>query len=468
MPTPFHQLVPDPLEPDPVLATARDDAGLTQKLFAFVWQRPKPLWWILFAISCAGSLLLVVAMFVTFGWGPGMWGVQIPVAWAFAITNFVWWIGIGHAGTLISAILLLFLQRWRTSINRFAETMTLFAVLCAGMFPVLHLGRPWFAYWLLPYPATMRIWPQFRSPLVWDAFAVSTYLTVSLLFWYLGLMPDLASLRDASPKRWQRTVYGLLAMGWRGSARHWSHHKSAYLVLAGLATPLVVSVHSIVSMDFAVAILPGWHETIFPPYFVAGAIFSGFALVATLIIPARAFLGLEEVITERHLDNMCKVMLATGWIVAYTYVVEFFIAFYSGNLFERHTAIARLTGHYAALFWLVIACNALVPQAFWFGRVRHSPALIWIASILINVGMWSERFMLIVTALYQDYLPSAWRPFRPSWVDWSLFVGSLGFFLMMFLLALQVLPVVPLTELKGMRRELEAKPSSGALAVPAT
>jgi Ni/Fe-hydrogenase subunit HybB-like protein len=466
MAIPNRQLVPDLLEPDLVLATNSDDAALTHKLFEFVWQRPRRLWWILFALSCSGSLLLAVAMFVTFGWGPGTWGVQIPVAWAFAITNFVWWIGIGHAGTLISAILLLFLQRWRTSINRLAETMTLFAVLCAGVFPVLHLGRPWFAYWLLPYPATMGVWPQFRSPLVWDAFAVTTYLTVSVLFWYLGLIPDLASLRDASPKRWQQQVYGLLAMGWRGSARHWAHHKRAYLLLAGLATPLVVSVHSIVSMDFAVAILPGWHETIFPPYFVAGAIFSGFALVATLIIPARAYLGLEEVITARHLDNMCKVMLATGWVVAYTYVVEFFIAFYSGNAFERHTAVARLTGHYAGIFWVVIACNTLVPQAFWFWRVRHSPALIWIASVLINVGMWCERFMLIVTALYQDYLPSSWRPFRPSWVDWSLFVGSLAFFCMMFLLALKVLPVVPVTEIKGMRRELEKDPSSGALAVP--
>jgi Ni/Fe-hydrogenase subunit HybB-like protein len=466
MPAALRQLEPDPLEPDPVLATGRDDAQLTDKLFEFVWRRPKRLWWLMFSFSAALTLLFAVAIFVTVGWGPGTWGLQIPVAWAFSITNFVWWIGIGHAGTLISAILLLFLQRWRTSINRFAETMTLFAVMCAGLMPVLHLGRPWFAYWLLPYPATMRVWPQFRSPLVWDTFAVTTYFTVSVLFWYLGLLPDLASLRDASQKRWQRLVYGMLAMGWRGSARHWQHYRSAYLLLAGLATPLVVSVHSIVSMDFAVALLPGWHETIFPPYFVAGAIFSGFALVATLIIPARSFLGLQEVITERHIDNMCKVMLATGWIVAYTYLVEFFLAFYGGNAFERHTAIDRATGHYAGIFWLVVACNALVPQLFWSRRVRHSALIVWIASILINVGMWSERYMLIVTSLYQDFLPSSWRPFRPSWVDWSIFIGSLGFFFMMFLLTLKTLPIVPLSETKEMREELLHKPSGGALAVP--
>ncbi len=462
----MSEIGPDPLEPDPVLATRRDDAALTQKLFAYVWQRPKALWWGLFLLSAGGTGLLAVATFVTFGWGPGTWGVQIPVAWAFAITNFVWWIGIGHAGTLISAVLLLFLQRWRTSINRFSETMTLYAVLCAGMFPVLHLGRPWFAYWLLPYPATMRVWPQFRSPLVWDAFAVTTYLTVSILFWYLGLVPDLASLRDASEKRWQRLVYGVLAMGWRGSARHWSHYKSAYLLLAGLATPLVVSVHTIVSMDFAVALLPGWHETIFPPYFVAGAIFSGFALVVTLIIPARAFLRLGEVITARHIDNMCKVMLATGWVVAYTYLVELFFAFYSGDVYEQHTAVDRAIGRYAGVFWVVIACNVLVPQSFWSSWVRHNPVVVWVASVLINVGMWCERYMLIVSSLSKDFLPSAWRPFAPTWVDYSLYLGSLGFFLMMFLITLKILTIVPLSETKEKRRELHEKPSSGAL--PAT
>ncbi|MHB8417944.1 MAG: NrfD/PsrC family molybdoenzyme membrane anchor subunit [Myxococcales bacterium] len=465
MPVELRPLLPDPLEPDPVLATARDDAALTEELFDYVWRPPQRAWWTMFLVSAAGTALLLVTVFVTVGWGPGTWGVQIPVGWGFAIVNFVWWIGIGHAGTLISAILLLFLQRWRTSINRFAETMTLFAVMCAGLFPVLHLGRPWFAYWLLPYPATMRVWPQFRSPLVWDAFAVTTYFTVSVLFWYLGLVPDLATLRDASRRHWQRVLYGLLAMGWRGSARHWSHYRSAYLLLAGLATPLVVSVHTIVSMDFAVALVPGWHETIFPPYFVAGAIFSGFALVATLIIPARRWLGLGEVITERHLDNMCKVMLATGWIVAYTYLVELFIAFYGGNTFERHTALDRMTGRYAGVFWVVIACNALVPQAFWLRRIRHNALLIWIASILINVGMWSERYMLIITSLSQDFLPSAWRPYRPTWADYGIYAGTLGFFFMMFLLALKFLPLVPVTETKEMRHELAEKPSSGALAV---
>ncbi len=454
----------DPLERDPVLATDRDDAALGDRLLGYVWQPPRRAWWAMFLLSASGVGLLGIAAVYTFGWGVGTWGVQIPVAWAFAITEFVWWIGIGHAGTLISAILLLFLQRWRTSINRFAETMTLFAVMCAGMFPVLHLGRPWFAYWLIPYPATMRVWPQFRSALVWDMFAVSTYFTVSLLFWYLGLVPDLAALRDASQRRWQRIAYGILALGWRGSARHWRHHRSAYLLLAGLATPLVVSVHTVVSMDFAISLVPGWHSTIFPPYFVAGAVFSGFALVATLIIPARRFLRLGEVITLRHLDNMCKVMLVMGWVVAYAYLVETFLAFYGGDRVEMQLAVDRVRGHYAVATWATVFCNVVVPQAFWSSRVRRSPIAVWIASILINVGMYLERYVIIVASLAHDFVPSAWRPFAPTWVDVSLYVGTLGFFFMMFLLAIKLLPIVPLTEIREMRHEVARAPELGVLA----
>ena len=453
---------PDPLEPHPVLSTPHADAGLNEQLFRYVQLPPGKAWWLMFGLSLSLVGLLAVAVFVTFGWGVGTWGVQIPVAWAFAITEFVWWIGIGHAGTLISAVLLLFLQRWRTSINRFAETMTLFAVMCAGMFPVLHLGRPWFAYWLIPYPAEMGVWPQFRSPLVWDMFAVSTYFTVSLLFWYMGLVPDFASLRDSAKRSWQRMVYGVLSLGWRGSARHWRHHKSAYLLLAGLATPLVLSVHSIVSMDFAVALLPGWHSTIFPPYFVAGAVFSGFALVATLIIPARHFLGFEQVITGRHLDNMAKIMLVTGWIVTYAYACENFLSFYSGDPFEIHLAVDRATGHYALAYWVQLFCNCVVPQLFWSSRVRGSPIAIWCASILINVGMWLERYTIIVTALYRDFLPSSWRSYSPTWVDVSLYLGTLGFFSVAFLLALKFLPIVPVSELKELRVELLEHRPKGA------
>ncbi|MHB1844194.1 MAG: NrfD/PsrC family molybdoenzyme membrane anchor subunit [Deltaproteobacteria bacterium] len=457
----------DPLERHPVLELRLDDAGINERLFRYVQEPPGKAWWVMFGLSLALTGLLGVAAFVTFGWGVGTWGVQVPVGWAFAITEFVWWIGIGHAGTLISAILLLFMQRWRTSINRFAETMTLFAVMCAGMFPVFHLGRPWFAYWLFPYPSEMRVWPQFRSPLVWDTFAVSTYFTVSLLFWFLGLVPDFASLRDTARRRWQRIAYGIVALGWRGSARHWRHYKSAYLIIAGLATPLVLSVHTIVSMDFAVALLPGWHSTIFPPYFVAGAVFSGFALVATLIIPARHFLGLEGVITGRHLDNMAKIMLVTGWIVTYAYCCENFLAFYSGDPYEIHVAVDRATGHYAVAFWLQIFCNCLVPQAFWSTRVRHTPALLWICSIFINIGMWLERYTIIVASLYKDFLPSAWRPFSPTWVDVSLFVGTIGFFCTAFLLALKLLPIVPVSEVKELGLELDTNPPSGSVPAPA-
>ena len=446
----------DPLEDAPVLVGRPGDLELTNDLFRPVWQRTRRGWLAMLGACAALSGLLFFAAGYTFYRGIGAWGNNIPVAWGFGIINFVWWIGIGHAGTLISAILLLFQQKWRTSINRFAEAMTLFAVMQAGLFPILHLGRPWFAWWLFPYPSTLGIWPNFKSPLLWDVFAVSTYFTVSLLFWYVGLLPDLAALRDASKSRAARTVYGVFSLGWRGSARAWRHYRIAYLLLAGLATPLVLSVHTIVSFDFAVSQLPGWHTTIFPPYFVAGAIFSGFAMVLTLIIPARKVFGLEHVITQRHLDNMAKVLLATGLMVSYGYLCEHFMAWYSGNPFEFHLFFhTRQRGFYAPVYWLMMFCNVVVPQVFWWKRARGSIATLWIASLLVNVGMWTERFNIIVTSLSQDFLPSSWSTYVPTWVDWSIYAGTLGFFGFLFLLFLRFVPSVSASEVKELRRELD-------------
>jgi len=444
------------LEPLPLIEGRPDDGTLNKTLLDYVWQEAKPGWLTLLCIGLAGTGLLFAAIAVTLAKGIGMWGNNIPVAWAFGIINFVWWIGIGHAGTLISAILLLFQQKWRTSINRFAEAMTLFAVMQAGLFPVLHTGRPWFAYWLFPYPSTNSIWPQFKSPLMWDVFAVSTYFITSLLFWYLGLLPDLAALRDASAKRSTRFVYGIFALGWTGSARHWHHYKIAYLLLAGLATPLVLSVHTIVSWDFALSILPGWHTTIFPPYFVAGAVFSGFAMVMTWMVPAREFLGLKHVVTMKHLENMNKVMLATGMMVAYGYAMEHFIAWYSGDEFESHVFFkTRLLGPYRYIYYLMLFCNVVVPQSYWFQRARRSIAWMWIAAILINVGMWCERFVIVVTSLHQDFIPSNWAMYYPTWVDFSLFFGTVCFFGTLFLLFLKFVPAVAITEVKELRHELE-------------
>jgi molybdopterin-containing oxidoreductase family membrane subunit len=442
------------LNPLPLIDGPADDTTLTNSLFAYNWRATSRGWWAMLLVAAGGVGMLLFAIGYTLVVGIGAWGNQIPVAWAFGIVNFVWWIGIGHAGTLISAILLLLLQKWRTSINRFAEAMTLFAVVCAGMFPVLHLGRPWFAYWLFPYPSTMRVWPQFRSPLVWDVFAVSTYLTVSFLFWYLGLLPDVAALRDASQSRAKRIVYGIMAMGWRGSGRHWQHYQSAYLLLGGLATPLVVSVHTIVSFDFATSLVPGWHETVFPPYFVAGAIFSGFALVLTLMIPARRILGLKQVVTARHLDAMCKFLLTTSFMVGYGYFVEQFMTWYGGDTAELGTYWDRAAGAYAPVYWLLILCNVIAPQLFWFARLRRNVWVIWIVSVLINVGMWCERFVIVVQSLTHDYLPSSWRIYGPTWVDISLYAGTLGFFMFAFLLFLRFLPAVSVTEVKELNHEL--------------
>ena len=447
----------DPLEPASLIEGAQTDETLNNSLLDHVWRLPGKGWWTLFGLALAGLGLLVVGITVTIAKGIGMWGNNIPVGWGFGIINFVWWIGIGHAGTLISAILLLLQQKWRTSINRFAEAMTLFAVICALLFPLIHTGRPWFAlYWLMPYPSVQGIWPQFKSPLVWDVFAVSTYFTISLLFWFLGLVPDLASLRDSSKSPKKRLIYGLFALGWRGSGRHWAEYKWAYLLLAGLSTPLVLSVHTIVSFDFAVSIIPGWHTTVFPPYFVAGAVFSGFAMVATWMIPAREFLGLKHVVTARHIEMMCKVMLATGMIVTYGYVMEHFIAWYSGDPYEfAQFFLVRQRGPMSGVYWLMIFCNCIVPQLFWTKRGRTNLAVVWMASILINVGMWCERFNIIVTSLHRDFLPSKWENYGPTWVDISLFIGTIGLFSTLFLLFLKFVPAVALTEVKELRHELE-------------
>ncbi len=441
----------------------QDDAGLTTSLLAHVQRATGRGWWALFLPSLAGSALLLTCVSYTLARGVGVWGNNIPVAWALDLVHLVWWIGIGHAGTLISAILLLFQQRWRTSINRFAEAMTLFAVMCAALFPLLHLGRPWFAYWLIPYPSTLGLWPQFKSPLVWDVFAISTYFTVSLLFWYLGLIPDLAALRDRATTRTRRIVYGLFSLGWRGSGRHWHHWRVGYLLLAGLSTPLVLSVHSIISFDFAAGQLPGWHTTIFPPYFVAGAVFSGFAMVLTLMIPARAALGLTHVITQRHIDNMNKVILFTGLIVSYGYLMEHFLAWYSGNPYEAYAFFqSRQRGPYAPIYWLMLFCNVVVPQLYWFPRLRTNLPVVFVASLLINVGMWCERFVIVVTSLHRDFLPSSWAMYFPTWVDIGLFIGTLGFFSTMFLLFLRFLPAVSIAEVKELNHELEHERSSEA------
>ena len=411
---------------------------------------------LMFAFLLAFGLLTLFLFSISFLLlkGVGVWGINIPVAWGFAITNFVWWVGIGHAGTFISAILFLLHQEWRTSINRFAEAMTLFAVVCAGSMPLLHLGRPWFFYWLMPYPDTMDLWPQFRSPLVWDVFAVSTYLIVSTTFWYIGLIPDLATLRDRASGKVQQTVYGFLALGWNGSVRQWHRYQTAYMILAALATPLVISVHSVVSLDFTASILPGWHSTIFPPYFVAGAIFSGFATVLTLGIPLRRVFGLESYITVRHLENCAKLLLMTGLIVTYAYIIEAFLAWYSGNPNEKFVQLNRAFGPYRLAYWLLIFCNVLVPQALWFKKIRtHVPSL-FLISLLVNIGMWTERYVIVVTSLQRDYMPSSWEMYHGTIWDWTTLAGSIGLFMVLFLLFMRLLPVISIAE---KREEVERK-----------
>ncbi len=406
-------------------------------------------WYFALAISFTMMSMLGAMIGYLIFTGVGVWGNNNPVAWGYPIVNFVFWVGIGHAGTLISAILFLFRQKWRTAINRFAEAMTIFAVICAGTFPGIHIGRVWLAYWLFPIPNQMDMWPQFRSPLLWDVFAVGTYFTVSLLFWYLGMVPDLATMRDRATSKVKQLIYGLLSLGWRGSMRHWHRYERAYLLLAALATPLVLSVHSVVSFDFAVSQLPGWHTTIFPPYFVAGAIFSGFAMVMTLAIPARQLWGLKNFITMRHLENMCKVVLFTGSIVGYAYSMEFFIAWYSGEIYESFTFINRAFGPYGWAYWIMVSCNVLTPQIFWFKKARNNIAIIFTASLLVNVGMWFERFVIVVTSLANDFLPSSWGMYEPTWVDVVTFLGSFGLFMTFFLLFIRFLPILAIAELKA-------------------
>ena len=445
-----------------VIAPGHTFASVTDKISSIVLTQRTPIGWYLALLTAAGLAgLLLISLSYLVVQGIGIWCNNIPVGWAFDITNFVWWIGIGHAGTLISAILLLLKQTWRTSINRFAEAMTLFAVACAGIFPLFHTGRPWLAYWLFPIPNTMAVWPQFRSPLIWDVFAVSTYATVSALFWYVGLVPDVATLRDRAQGKFAQRVFGMMSLGWRGSARHWHRYETAYLLLAGISTPLVVSVHSVVSFDFSVSILPGWHTTIFPPYFVAGAIYSGFAMVLTLAIPMRAIYGLEDFITMRHLQNMAKVMLLTGLIVAYGYGVEAFIAWYGGNYYEGFMMLNRINGPYWPQYWALIFCNVIFPQLLWFKKVRMSVPMLFIMSIIVNVGMWLERFVIIVLSLHRDFLPSSWGMFQPTFWDWSTYVGTIGLFLTLFFLFVRLLPVISIFEMRTIVPEAKVQEGHG-------
>src|SRR6202049_2937245 len=442
----------------PVRGPGPPYSSVTDKISAIVLTRPTSIGWyigFLLAFSVFGVMNIAI------GWlimkGVGIWGINIPIGWGFAIVNFVWWIGIGHAGTLISAILFLLNQKWRTSLNRFAEAMTLFAVACAGIFPLIHTGRPWMAYYMFPYPSTMNIWPQFRSPLIWDVFAVSTYGTVSALFWFVGLIPDLATLRDRAVSKPKQLIYGLLAMGWRGSARHWHRYQTAYLLLAGLATPLVLSVHTVVSFDFAIAIVPGWHTTIFPPYFVAGAIYSGFAMVLMLAIPIRKIYGLEDFITERHLQNSAKVMLATGLIVAYGYAIEAFMGWYSGNRYDMFTLWNRLHGPYAPCYYALLACNIFIPQLLWIRKLRTSPLALFLISGVILVGMWLERFIIVVVSLHRDFLTSSWGMYYPTRWDWMTYIGTIGMFLAAMFLFLRILPAISIFEMRTLLPEAEVK-----------
>jgi molybdopterin-containing oxidoreductase family membrane subunit len=428
-----------------------DFASVTDRISDYTLKKRTPFgWFIGFGIAFMVAQLLVMTIGYLLYKGIGIFGTNQPVGWAFPIINFVWWIGIGHAGTLISAILLLLNQKWRTSINRFAEAMTLFAVACAAIFPVIHTGRPWLAaYWLFPYPNTMGIWPQFRSPLIWDVFAVSTYATISLLFWYVGLIPDLATLRDRAKNKFFKFIYATLSWGWRGSARHWHRYEIAYLILAGISTPLVLSVHSIVSLDFSVSQVPGWHATIFPPYFVAGAIFAGFAMVLILCIPLRVWYNMKDFITHFHLVVMGKVMLATGLIVVYGYACEAFFGWYSGAQYETFMVKNRMwTGPYWWSYWLLILCNGMSIQLLWFKRFRESPFWLFVISIVVSIGMWLERFVIVVTSLNRDYLPSSWAMYSPSIFDWSLYIGTLGMFFSLVFLFVRFLPVISMFEVR--------------------
>ena len=438
----------DPTRRPTLVLGGNDFTSITDKVTGIAAGKPPIGWWVLFLIAFSMLTMLGALIGYLFSTGVGVWGNNQPVSWGFPIINFVFWVGIGHAGTLISAILFLFRQNWRTAINRFAEAMTIFAVMCAGLFPGIHVGRPWLAYWLQPIPNQMGMWPQFRSPLLWDVFAVGTYATVSLLFWYVGMIPDLATLRDRCKNKWGQMAYGLFSLGWTGSSRAWHRYEKAYLLLAALATPLVLSVHSVVSFDFAVAQLPGWHTTIFPPYFVAGAIYGGFAMVITLAVPARYLFNLKDIITDRHIENCCKVMLGTGMIVAYAYSIEFFVAWYAGHHYEQAAFLNRALGPYAWSYKMMIACNIVIPQILWVKKFRLWTPTIMIAAMAVNIGMWFERYVIVVTSLHRDFLPSSWAQFHPTWVDIGMLAGSFGLFFTFFLLFSKFLPVVAMAEIK--------------------
>ncbi len=436
------------IEP-PVVESNPSLASLNENIARPLETKPPRGWYIAIAISLTMLLVGAVSLGITFYYGVGVWGVNQPVGWGFDIVNFVFWVGIGHAGTLISAILFLLRQRWRTAISRFAEAMTIFAVMCAGLFPLIHTGRPWLDGYLLPYPNQHSLWVNFTSPLLWDVFAVSTYFTVSLVFWYVGLIPDLATLRDRTTNKIKKVIYSILSLGWRHSTRHWQHYEMAYLILAGFATPLVLSVHTIVSFDFAVSIMPGWHTTIFPPYFVAGAVFSGFAMVQNVLIVIRKVFKIEHIITLDTLEKMNKVMLATGLMVGYAYAMEFFIAWYSGNPVEQFVFLNRALGPYAWAYWIMVSCNVLFTQLFWFRKIRRSIPIMFVIGVLVNVGMWFERFVIVVTSLSRDYLPSSWGMYIPSIYDIGILIGSFGLFFTLIFLFIRTLPVVSIAEVKA-------------------
>jgi Ni/Fe-hydrogenase subunit HybB-like protein len=446
------------LDEPPVIGPGQTFDSVTDTITDAVLKRPIGLGW-LAGLAVGMGLLGILGAAVTYLFlrGVGIWGIEVPVAWGFAIINFVWWIGIGHAGTLISAILLLFKQTWRNSINRFAEAMTLFAVACAGMFPLLHMGRPWLGYWMFPYPNSMGVWPQFRSPLVWDVFAVSTYATISAVFWFVGLVPDFATMREEATHPLAKKIYGMLSLGWRGSARHWTRYEALYILLAGISTPLVLSVHTVVSFDFAIAIVPGWHTTIFPPYFVAGAIYSGFAMVLVLAIPIRKYYGLEDMITMRHLQNSAKIMLATGLIVGYGYFFEAFIGLYSGSTYERFMLHNRWFGPYAAFYWALILLNLLVPQVLWWPKVRSSTTWLFGISLVVLVGMWLERFIIIVTSLSRDFLPSSWGHYVATRWDWATYAGTIGLFATAIFIFIRIVPAISIFEIRMLLPQAEVK-----------
>ena len=446
---------PKELERVPLVQNNRSFGWISDRVSAITEGKTPKWWWAAFIPSVSLLGLLGAMLFYQMTTGVGVWGNQHPTMWGWDIINFVWWIGIGHAGTLISAILFLLRQRWRTAVNRAAEAMTIFAVMCAGIYPAMHVGRVWFDWWLFPIPTYQGVWPQFRSPLMWDVFAVSTYFTVSVLFWYVGLVPDLATMRDRARTKVKQFIYGLFALGWTGSNRNWSNYEKAYLILAGLSTPLVLSVHSIVSLDFAVSQLPGWHTTIFPPYFVAGAVFSGFGMVLTLLIPLRSMCHLEDIITMRHIDVMCKVTLATGCIVSYAYIMEFIIAWYSGSAMERFHFMNRALGPmWWGWFWMMF-CNMIIPQLFWFKKVRQNLVVVFIMSIFVNIGMWFERFVIVVVGLYREFLPSSWDYYKPTWVDICTYLGTFGLFFTCFLLFMRFLPMIAVSEVKGVTAQAD-------------